>query len=176
MNKKSNNIAHHNIRAAVFRRVAQAADAVNRLEQIGYSADEISVLCSEDTKEEHFREYEHEDPAGTHTPKAMAAGGLLGVLAGGLATAGISTAAGVSLLAAGPAFLIGAAVAGGFIGAMQTRGMEGTLADYYDQSLTQGDLLVAVTDENEDRLEAAEQALKAAGARPVPLDTETPSI
>lgn len=163
------------IRAAVLQRVEDVEDVVRQLLDSGFSREQISVLCSDDAKEQHFREFEHEDPAGTHTPQAAAKGGTAGAIFGGLVTVGLTTAAGVPLLAAGPSFLIGGAVAGGFIGAMQTRGEEGALADYYDQALTKGDLLVAVEDHESDRrqrLGQAEQIFAAAGAKPFSLDSE----
>jgi hypothetical protein len=165
------------IRAAVFHRVKDAEAAVERLCEAGFSQEQISVLCSEDAKERHFRQFEQEEPAGTHTAEAAAQGGVAGALVGGLITAGLTTAAGVSLLTAGPSFLIGGAVAGSFIGAMRTRGEEGTLADYYDQALTHGDLLVAVEDDapgNQQRLQEAERVFKAAGAKPFVLEPEEP--
>jgi hypothetical protein len=60
---------------------------------------------------------------------------------------------------------------------MQTRGEEGALADYYDQALTHGDLLVAVEDNapgNQQRLQKAERILEAAGAPPFELKHEEP--
>jgi hypothetical protein len=155
--------------------VEDAQRAVQRLREAGFSDKQISVLCSEEAKEKHFRRFEHEQPAGTHAPESAALGGAAGAILGSLVTAGLTTAAGVPLLVAGPSLLFGGAVAGGFIGAMQTRGEEKTLADFYDQSLTKGDLLVAVEDDqpgNEFRLRKAERAFHAAGAKAVPLESE----
>lgn len=163
------------IRAAVFHDVQVVEEVTRRLLQGGFEREQISVLCSDDAKERHFREFEHEDPAGTHTSEEAARGGAAGALFGGLVTIGLATAAGVPLLAAGPSFLIGGAVAGGFIGAMRTRGEEGALADYYDQALTHGDLLVAVEDRqpgNEQRLQQAEQIFADAGVSSFPLEPE----
>jgi hypothetical protein len=163
------------IRAAVFREVQTVEEVTHQLLQCGFTREQISVLCSEEAKERHFRHFEHEDPAGTHTPEAAAQGGAAGAFFGGLVTVGLATATGLPLLAAGPSFLIGGAVAGGFIGAMRTRGEEGALADYYDQALTRGDLLVAVEDQepgNELRLQRAEQIFADAGASSFPLEPE----
>lgn len=153
------------VRAAVFRDISEAEAAVVELRKAGFSSGQISVLCSQESGKRHFHRYQHEQPAGTNTPEAATTGGILGALFGSAVSVGVTTAAGVSLLAAGPSFLIGGAVAGGFIGAMQTRGMERSLADYYDQALTRGDLLVAVEDdpENRERLDQAEACFRAAG-------------
>jgi hypothetical protein len=164
------------IRAAVFRDVQVVEEVTRKLLETGFTREQISVLCSEDAKERHFREFEHEEPAGTHTPEDAARGGAAGALFGGLVTIGVATAAGLPLLAAGPSFLIGGAVAGGFIGAMRSRGEEGALADFYDQALTRGDLLVAVEDDKPGshlRLQQAEQIFADAGAASFPLEPES---
>jgi hypothetical protein len=57
---------------------------------------------------------------------------VLGGIVGGLTTAGLATAAGISVLVAGPSFLIGGAVAGGLIGLMTARGEERELASRED--------------------------------------------
>jgi hypothetical protein len=159
----------------VFREIEDAQRAVDLLLGAGFSASQITVMCSEKGKERHFSRFNHEQPAGTHTPTYAATGGAAGIFLGGLLTAGLTTATGIALLAAGPSLLLGGAVAGTFIGAMRSRGEEGTLANFYDQSLTQGDLLVAVEDDqpgNARRLQLAEEAFTQAGAEPIPLRSE----
>ncbi|REJ88784.1 MAG: hypothetical protein DWQ34_21195 [Planctomycetota bacterium] len=164
------------IRAATFRSAEAAQNAVDRLSAAGFTQEQISVVCSDEAAKREFAKYKHEEPAGSHTAEAAATGGAAGAILGGLTTAGLATATGISLLAAGPSFLIGGAVAGSFIGAMQTRGEERELADYYDQALTRGDLLVAVEDFDEDgrqqRLERAEQIFRESGAEPIRLQSE----
>ena len=63
-------------------------------------------------------------------------------------------------------------VVGGLAGAMMTRGVEKELANYYDQAVQDGKMLVAA--EAKDRedtagLAKASQILADAGAEPVPL-------
>ena len=61
-------------------------------------------------------------------------------------------------------------VLGSFLGAMLTRGVEKEAADFYDQAVTEGKLLVTVEiHDNEGALARAEQALADAGALPLPL-------
>ena len=175
MSDAKTRLAEKPIRAAVFHNVSAAQDAVSHLLNAGFPPERISVLCSEESRERHFREFEHEEPAGSHTAEAAVKGGAAGAVVGGLTTAGLATAAGISVLAAGPSFLIGGAVAGSFIAAMQTRGEEHALADYYDQALTRGDLLVAVEDEGKgarQRLHQAEQIFIESGAEPISLEKE----
>ena len=64
------------------------------------------------------------------------------------------------------------AVWGGFIGAMMTRGIEKEAANYYDQEVQAGKLLVTVEQCQPDAhpsLDDAERILAQAGAQPVPL-------
>jgi hypothetical protein len=64
------------------------------------------------------------------------------------------------------------AVWGGFLGAMMTRGLEKEAADFYDQAVQAGKLLVTVEQTSPDQqpsLREAEQILAAAGAEPLPL-------
>jgi hypothetical protein len=95
--------------------------------------------------------------------------GGLAAVAGGIATGGIGlvATAGIAAWAGG--------VFGGLVGAMMSRGVEKELADYYQQAVIEGDLLVAVeVDEDSSAtprrdLAAASQVLSAAGAKPLKL-------
>lgn len=163
------------IRAAVFTAVDRAESAIQRLLEEGFNKEHISVLCSDQAKKKHFREFENEEPADKHLKQAVVSGSTIGAVFGGLTSAGLVTTAGLSILVAGPSFLIGGAVAGGLIGAMMTRGEEGELADLYDQALSRGDLLVAVEDHSDhmqERLALAEEVFEEAGAEPFQLEEE----
>ena len=160
------------IRCGVFTDVTSADRAVNGLLAEGFPREQISVLSSDDGKEAYFRLFEHEEPAGTHAPEAAATGGAVGAAIGGVASVGLMAAVGLPVVAAGPALVVGGAVAGGLIGAMQTRGQEKELSDFYAQALTDGKLLVAVEDPtpgHEHRLRRAEAVFRNAGAQPIPL-------
>ncbi len=162
------------VRIGVFSTVPQARDAVNKLLAAGFGQDQITVVCSDKTREREFREFEHQDPAGTFTPAAAATGGAIGLALGGLAGVTLTLATG------GMAVLIGGALAawtggvvGGLIGAMMTRGVEHELADYYDQAVTRGKILVAVDDnrpEDQRRLHIADEIFASEGAEPVAIE------
>src|SRR5690349_4372082 len=77
------------VRAGVFSTVASARKAIEMLKEGGFTSDELTVICSDETKERVFREYEHQDPAGANTPVAAATGGAVGATLFGLATAAI---------------------------------------------------------------------------------------
>lgn len=166
--------AGNSIRCGVFETVEQAEQAIDGLLEAGFAPGEISVVCSEKSKERHFTRYIHQQPAGANTAGAATAGSLLGALGAGLATIGL-TSGGVVLLAAGPLAALGGAVAGGLIGAMLTRGAEKTLADFYDQAVERGNVLVGVEDTGPNqamRLARADRVFREAGALPLPLERE----
>jgi hypothetical protein len=161
------------IRVGIFRTVATAERAVNKLLAAGFTAEEITVVCSDPLKERNFQEFQHQDPAGTTTPAKAVAGGAIGAALGGLTVlAGAAATGGVALLAAGGAVAWTGGVLGGLIGAMMSRGVEKELANYYDQEVQRGNLLVAVEDHSsaqQQRLLEAERILSEAGAEPMPL-------
>src|SRR5438067_11080304 len=161
------------IRAAVYSTVAETKDAVSRLLAAGFTKDQITVICSDDTKERYFRDFEHQEKAGANTPAAAATGGAIGATLGSLATGAVGLAiGGVPLIVAGGIGLMAGAVWGGFIGAMLTRGIEKEAADFYDQEVQAGKLLVTVEDKGNHHgptLADAERIFAAAGAEPIPL-------
>ena len=160
-------------RVGVFATVEQADRAVEGLLKAGFTKDHITVVCSDKTKEAHFSEYEHEKPAGTNTPLAAATGSAIGALLGGLASvATIAATGGLGIIVAGPLFAGTGAIVGGLVGAMTTRGVERELANYYDQAVTRGKILVAAEDHSPNharRLADAERILQEAGAEPISL-------
>ncbi len=164
---------HAPTRAGVFARVANAKQAVDALLAAGFASEQITVVCSDEIKEAHFKRFEHQAPAGKNAPAAAAAGGTLGAAVGGAATATLGMAVGGPAFAVlGGAGLITGGLVGSFLGAMATRGVEKEAANFYDQAVQSGKLLVVVEDHGEgaaDRLLEAERLFAQAGAEPLPL-------
>ncbi|MFH5803134.1 hypothetical protein [Alienimonas sp. DA493] len=159
------------VRAALVPDVLAADRVVEQLQDAGFSVKEITVLCSDEVKEAHFRRFEHEDPAGDHAAEAATAGGVAGLLiAGAVAAVGAATG---GLAVIGAAAVAGAGgISGSLIGAMLTRGSEGELADFYDQAVREGQLLIGVEAHGRDaaaRLKAAETIFEAEGVKSVSL-------
>ncbi|MGC4002378.1 MAG: hypothetical protein QM811_04220 [Pirellulales bacterium] len=156
----------------MFDTVGETRAAITELMSAGFSHDEITVVCSDKFKEADFHEFEHEKPAGSYSPAAVAAGGAIGSALFGLAAvaAGIATG-GIGLLVAGGTGIWTGGVAGGLIGAMMTRGFEREAANFYDQAVVQGRILVTVEDEHAEqaiesaRLQTAGRILAAHGAQ-----------
>lgn len=133
------------VEVGVFQSLNAADAAVAELVEAGFPKASITVICPT-CSVQHFEGTHQQEPAGSHTPKAIATGGAIGVLLGGLTAAAITATGGLALLVVGP--LLGGAAAGGvvgsLIGAMMTRGLEPEVADFYDQALQKGQILVAV--------------------------------
>ena len=58
---------------------------------------------------------------------------------------------------------------GAFIGAMISRGWQGEVENFFDQELQEGEILVAIEDEDPMRLHLAERILRGEGVAPVLL-------
>jgi hypothetical protein len=164
------------VRVAVFDRIYKAEQAVETLLLEGFERDQISVICSDPAKQQHFKGLEGEQ-AGEAAPRRAAIGGVIGASLGGLATvAALATTGGMAVVAAGHfvASLAMGGIAGGFIGAMTSRGLDKEAAEFYEQSVEKGKILVVVEDNTDDgprRLRAAEKRFQQAGAEPVSLHT-----
>jgi hypothetical protein len=156
------------VRVGVFNTVGEADLAVRLLLGAGFTKEKISVVCSDEMKERHFSEFRHDEPAGTKTPKTAAAGGIAGGIAGGLVgVATVATGMPEAILLEG-LFAGAGATFGTFVGAMMSRGMEREVANYYDQALRRGQLLVAAEvdpDGDETMLDRAERVFEDVGAR-----------
>ncbi len=163
-------------RVGIFATVEQADEAVRGLLATNFTDKEISVVCSDKVKEAHFRRFEHEDPAGAHATAAAATGAASGAAIGGLVSllsvAALTTGTGgLGLFVFGPLFLGSAgagALVGGLVGAMTTRGLEKEIANYYDQAVVEGKILVAAEAHGQNspsRLARAEQNLETSGGR-----------
>jgi hypothetical protein len=170
----SNTSAPRPVRIGVFERLSSADAAVHALSEAGFDEREITVICPTCTPDD-FNHYKRQDPAGAHTPAAATAGGAIGALLGGLvAVTGITLTGGAGLLIAGPmlAAAAGGAVAGGFVGAMLTRGLEPEMANFYDQAVQKGKILVGVECHGEgaqERLQKAARILSERGAETLSL-------
>lgn len=161
------------LEVGIFSTVDSARTAVQQLLNAGFTTEHITVVCSDQTKERYFKEFEHQDPAGTYTPAATIAGGTIGALLGGLTVLASAVATGsLALFAAGPITAWAGGVAGGLVGAMMTRGVEKELANFYQQSVISGQILVAAEDHSPNHVQTlakAAEIFSQAGAQPLPM-------
>jgi TRAP-type mannitol/chloroaromatic compound transport system permease large subunit len=161
------------IEVGIFAEVEQAESAVKQLLAGGFDKQHVTVVCSDDHKERYFRDFEHQDPAGTFAPQAALTGAVIGALLGGVPVIGAAVATGSVLLwVAGPAAAGALGIAGGLVGAMATRGIEKELANYYQQAVIKGAILVAAEasgSNQKQQMVAAAQIFSDLGAKPLPL-------
>jgi hypothetical protein len=162
------------VRIAVFDRLSKADVVVQRLVDAGFSKKHITVVYPH-SHPDQVEGVHVSEPAGAHAPAAAIGGGAIGALLGGfVAFAGAAATGGLSLLAIGPLVLGagGGAVAGGLVGAMMSRGFDKEIANFYDQALRRGQILVSVEEDGPDsqaHLALAEEIFAAAGAEPMSL-------
>ncbi|HEX5472866.1 MAG TPA: general stress protein, partial [Lacipirellulaceae bacterium] len=78
--KSSKQSVRPTLEIGVFGSIEDARKAVHDLVASGFTKDHISVLCSDEAKERNFREFEHQEPAGTHASAAAIAGGTIGAI------------------------------------------------------------------------------------------------
>ncbi len=166
-------MADKHLQVGEFRRLAAADKAVAALVDAGFPEDSITVICPS-CAADHFVEGVHQEkPPSAREPAAIATGSAIGGLLGGLTAAvGLAATGGTALLVAGPLFGAAAAggVVGGLLGAMVERGVEPDVADYYDQAVRRGSILVAVETSPEGTAQRdAQRILAQAGAEPLEL-------
>lgn len=161
------------IRAGVFETVSTAVAAVCDLLDAGFSKEQITVICSDKKLESPFREFEHQKLSGVHTEKAIVLGGIAGVILGAaLALTGLMAMGRLDLFLTVVVVAGVGGMTGTFVGAMLTRGTEKELADFYDQSVIHGKILVSAEargPSSEVQLDRASRILAQAGAVPIAL-------
>ncbi len=160
------------VRVGIFKTVAGADRAVRGLLQMGFAKEQLSVICSDEHKERFFRDITSPPIPGSNTVEGIATGAVIGAVGGLALAASAIVTGGATLLMTGPLLVAGGAIAGSFTGAMATRGFESEVANYYDQAVRRGDILVGVEHHGDDapmRLAEAERVLAASGAEPVSL-------
>jgi hypothetical protein len=160
----------------VTNRVA-AEDLVQQLKLAGFANSDISVLMSDKVGTKDFaidNQTKAPEGAATGMGTGMAAGGILGWLAGigTLAIPGVGP-----LIAAGPimAALGGAAVGGaigGIAGILIGMGIPEYEAKMYEGKLKSGSALISVHSDNSEQTDRAKQLMQAAGAENISSSSE----
>src|SRR5262249_486027 len=88
------------LRVGVLGTIVQGDLAVRKLMEAGLTTDQITVIGSEHHVDRHFKQFEHQLPAGSMTPGAVKKGSAIGVLGGLGAIAGALTTGDAGLFAA----------------------------------------------------------------------------
>ncbi len=160
-NMRSLNKSDKRMLTGMFRDRKSTENAYNSLHERGYSKDDINLVMSKETRENHFNEEGVESTeigtkAAEHAGKGSAIGGTIGAIAGVVAAIGTSVVIpGLGILIAGPlaAGLAGAGaggVAGGVIGALVGSGIPEARAKLYESGIKEGNVVITVTPKNEE--------------------------
>lgn len=169
----SESAAKKPVRVGIFDTMAQADEAISKLLDVGFEKENLAVIAAEPAAT-HFRDEGLQDEQPARTAPRAATGGAVGSALGALGAVGLVTTGGLGVLAAG--FLVPAVISGGiagsFLGAMTTRGVDKEAADFYNQMVEKGKFLVVIEDRSESAnqtLPEAERILSESGAIPIPL-------
>jgi len=155
-------------RAGSFNDRAKAENALNRLQEAGFTHAELAVICPENLQGNFAPGIERAELPGSHAVEAILEGGAAGAALGGLTLAATAIATGgIGLIPAIPVLIGGGALAGGFSGLIVADGYGKEVGEYYQDALRLGEILVGVKleEDNPARLDAAEQIIKNAGGR-----------
>lgn len=145
----------------------------------GYSADDVNVVMSDDTRKTHFtgttdgKETELGNKAAKGAGVGGAIGGTVGAVAAAIAAVGTSIALpGLGLVIAGPiaAAIAGAgagAAGGGLIGALIGWGMPEERVKEYEEDIKQGGILMGVHAKNDEDAAHFESEWKTSGGQRV---------
>lgn len=150
MNVQPETTTHAPVEAAAFDAVAAAQACVSDLLAAGFTQDDVSVFCSDEEVQKRFPDLHAE------TPGPSATGGVLGALFGStlgaaVGVVGLVTIGGLPVVVAGGlGSVLAGGVVGGLTGAMVQRGFTADAADFYDQAVQEGKILVAVAIPHED--------------------------
>ena len=161
------------IRAGIFGDPDHVEEALNLLRDNGFSSEEISVVTTVATHQKRFATYlEPSRSNGNAESKRLTRVGAASLgLGGAAALTTLITTGGASVFVIGA--FSGVALLGTFVALMMTRGLEKETADFFDQELDKGNILVAVEvheGEIEQRLHRAEEILQQSGSQPISLE------
>jgi phage tail tape-measure protein len=163
-------ILQPSFRAGTFSNLQSADRAVARLLAAGFPKEQITVLCTDEVKESHYRQLGYPPPTDSDAPSTGVAGASIGATVGGLAAIAVGAATGaVPLIIAGAAGVAGGSALGGFLGAVINGEGESAVVKSYDRELRSGRILVVAKDQSpqaESKLLLAEAILAESTTEP----------
>jgi len=136
-------------RAGTFFDLQSADRAVARLLAARFPKEQISVLCTDEVKDSHFRQLGYERPENSSTSDEGVAGASVGAMVGGFTAIAVGAATGaVPLIIAGAAGISGGSAIGGFLGTIMSGESENEFIRFYDEELRSGKILILVEDQS----------------------------
>ena len=161
----------------VFRDRESAERAYRALTDRGYTADDVNMMMSDDTRRKHFSvedtDSDLSDKVWRDAGKGAAIGGTTGAILAAIAANGTALALpGLGLLVAGPlaAGLAGTAaggVTGGLVGALVGSGIPEERAKEYERGIQEGGIVIGVIARSDEDAECFEQEFRAHGGEHV---------
>ncbi len=171
------NSTRSGIVSALFHDADEADAAFRRARECGVPDDRISILMSEQARDEYFPsemvEVHKERKTLEGTGVGSAVGMTVGAIAGAIAAIGTVVALpGLGLVVAGPlaAAIAGAGaggVAGGLIGALVGTGMSEERAELYRSTIEEGGVVLVATPQTSEQASKVEDAWKDEGGAEV---------
>lgn len=144
----------------VFNTREEADAAYHNLSQRGYGKDDVNVMMSDETRDRHFKNADHDteldDKVAENAGKGSIIGGSVGAVVGAIAAIGSNVLLpGLGLIIAGPlaAGLAGAgagAAAGGLVGAFTGMGSSDEEAEIYKEHVKNGGIYMGFKPKHED--------------------------
>ncbi len=149
---------------ATFEDAANAKTAANKLQSIGISPQQVSLMVSEGGRGHHFEIADNQ----TKAAEGAGYGAVLGGLVAGLTAAAIPG----SIFVAGPAAGAmaagaGGAAAGGLLGCLTGLGVAEDEAKLVESDVEKGDIVLAIHSIDSDRADDVSNLMKEADAKRV---------
>lgn len=141
--------------SATFKTASAAREAILKLEQAGFTEDQLSLVSTDQSIGQSFN-IEQDNKAAEGGTIGGAAGGLIGAIAGGLAAAGTIVIPGLNLVVFGAAIAAAAgagvgAATGGLVGALIGLGIPEYEAKRYEDEVKDGAILLVVDADSSER-------------------------
>lgn len=141
-----------------------AERAIAQLEAAGIADSQISLVMTDETRGTHFK-IKESDKSDEGAATGAGIGGLLGVIAGTVLSAGVIVIPGLNLIVTGTlvsalAGLGTGAVAGGLIGGLIGAGIPEHEAKHYEKAIASGNVLVAVETHSHEQKKEVERIFR----------------
>jgi|AntRauTorcE11897_2_1112592.scaffolds.fasta_scaffold00239_6 uncharacterized membrane protein len=153
-----------NLVTATFKTREDSLDALSRLESIGITDEQISLIVTDKTRGNTFNMESH-SRVDEGTAAGATAGGLIGLMLGAMATAGTIVIPGLNLVVTGAlagslAGLGAGAATGGLAGGLVGAGMTEHEAKLYVDEIKDGGILLAVRAADDDQKDLIRDTLE----------------
>ena len=156
---------------AVFKTRLAADAALVKLDQAGFTKEQVTMLVTEETRCKHFA-IDEDSKAGEGALDGAAIGGLSGALYLALASAGAVLIPGLNIVVSG--VLLGAlaglgagAVTGGLVGALVGLGVPEHEAKLYEDTIRKGAILIAIEAHDNATADRIQTILKGSNAESI---------